>query len=588
VLVLFARCAAAMSGGEATELLRKADQIKTSNYVEFSTIIKTLDDAAQTLSPSQQEYLRYLKGWQSAYAGDYATAISLLKATIAQSQNLTLRFRAGATAANVQALATDYDDAFTHMSQLLMLLPQISDQEAREQGMGVAAYLYNQVGEYDLGLRYADMLVREATTGRSKCSGAQLKVEALYRSGKLKTVGPEFNEALMVCDEAGEHTYENVIRTYIVRLYLEQRRYDDAIKMLQEHHDEVVRARYPRVISEYEALLAETYRAKGDIERARQFAQSAIDNGVKNQYTVPLITAYHLLYEIAQEQGEIRQALAFHEKYSVADKGYLDDVSARQLAFQRVNHDAIASKLQIDALNRQNEVLQLQQQLNKKAAETSRLYITLLLMGLAFILLWAYRTKRSQLHFMKLSRIDGLTGVANRPYFIEQAERSLESGRKTQQGVCIVLCDLDHFKQINDKYGHATGDFVLKQAVDACRSNLRETDIFGRFGGEEFGILLPDCGLEDARQRCEQLRLAISGIAQHPGSMVTNVSASFGIAATGSSGYELRQLLAHADAALYHAKRAGRNLVVTYDAADITEEARQSTAEERVRGVAGA
>jgi diguanylate cyclase (GGDEF)-like protein len=587
VLILFARCAGAMSAPDATELLRKADQIKTSNYAEFTTIIKTLDDAARGLTPSQQEYLRYLKGWQSAYSGDYTTAIRLLKATVAQSQNLNLRFRAGATAANVQALATDYDEAFTHMSQLLVLLPQITDQEAREQGLGVAAYLYNQVGEYALGLRYADLLAHEATSARSQCSGAQLKMEALYRSGQLKTVGAEFQDALATCDRANEHTYANVIRTYIVRLYLEQGKLDDAIKVLKEHHDQVVQARYPRVISEYDALLAETYRAKGDTERARQFALSAIDNGVKNQYTVPLITAYRLLYEIAQEQGDIRQALAFHEKYAAADKGYLDDVSARQLAYQRVNHDAIASKLQIDALNRQNEVLQLQQQLNKKAAETSRLYITLLLMLIAFILLWAYRTKRSQLHFMKLSRVDGLTGVANRPYFIDQAERALESSRRQQQEMCIVLCDLDHFKQINDKYGHATGDFVLKQAVSACRVHLRETDLFGRFGGEEFGILLPSCNLADARQRCEQLRIAIAEIAQHPGSMVANVSASFGIAATGSSGYELRQLLAHADAALYRAKHAGRNLVVIHDETDADDGVSTILAEERVRGIAG-
>jgi diguanylate cyclase (GGDEF)-like protein len=226
----------------------------------------------------------------------------------------------------------------------------------------------------------------------------------------------------------------------------------------------------------------------------------------------------------------------------------------------------MANKLQIDALNKQNEVLQLQQALDRKAAETGRLYIALLLMALVFIVLWAYRTKRSQLHFMRLSRIDGLTGIANRPHFIVEAERRIESARRLRQDVCVVLCDLDHFKAINDKYGHATGDFVLRQAVSACETHLRSTDLFGRFGGEEFGILLPGCSLADARQRCEQLRNAIGATALQPGSMITSVSASFGVATTVSSGYELRQLLAHADTALYRAKNAGRNCVVLYDA----------------------
>jgi diguanylate cyclase (GGDEF)-like protein len=196
---------------------------------------------------------------------------------------------------------------------------------------------------------------------------------------------------------------------------------------------------------------------------------------------------------------------------------------------------------------------------------TGRLWIALLFVMAVFIGLFAYRTKRSQLHFMKLSRIDGLTGIDNRPYFIVQAERELEANRKLQQEVCVILCDLDHFKSINDKYGHATGDHVLRQAVQACRAHLRASDLFGRFGGEEFCILLPGCGLSDARQRCEQLRAAIATISIDPANTSSTVSASFGVAASTSSGYELRQLLAHADAALYRAKYAGRNCVVLYD-----------------------
>jgi diguanylate cyclase (GGDEF)-like protein len=106
---------------------------------------------------------------------------------------------------------------------------------------------------------------------------------------------------------------------------------------------------------------------------------------------------------------------------------------------------------------------------------------------------------------------------------------------------------------------------VLRQAVQACRAHLRGSDLFGRFGGEEFCVLLPGCSLADARARCEQLRAAIATIATDASNSVSTVSASFGVASTASSGYELRQLLAHADAALYRAKYAGRNCVVLYD-----------------------
>src|SRR5262249_27902108 len=159
------------------------------------------------------------------------------------------------------------------------------------------------------------------------------------------------------------------------------------------------------------------------------------------------------------------------------------------------------------------------------------------------------------LHFQTLSRLDGLTGICNRPHFIAQAEKALEAGRRSGEQLSILLCDLDHFKQINDRYGHATGDFVLKRAVTVCGVHLNEDDIFGRFGGEEFAIFLTGCGPEDARQRAEQLRVAIAGItAYQVGNARATVSASFGIATSEASGYDLRQLLAHADAAMYEAK----------------------------------
>jgi diguanylate cyclase (GGDEF)-like protein len=283
-----------------------------------------------------------------------------------------------------------------------------------------------------------------------------------------------------------------------------------------------------------------------------------VTNGVQDQYTEPLVTAYRVLYEIARDQGQLSAALKYHEKYAQADKGYLDDISARQIAYEKVKHEILARQLQIDALNRQNEILQLER-------ENNRLYIALLISILAFIGLWAYKTKRLQMHFMRLSQKDGLTGIANRPHFLSRAEQLLESNRKSGQELCIVLCDLDYFKAINDRYGHATGDFVLKRTVDACQSHLRPADLFGRFGGEEFGIVLAGCELAVARERCEQLRAAVESITAPEFGMHSNVTASFGVASAKASGYELRLLLAHADSALYQAKREGRNCVVVYD-----------------------
>jgi diguanylate cyclase (GGDEF)-like protein len=564
---LLAGAVLALTTQELDALLRRADAVKGVSPTEFSTLMGQLDEQSATFSPSQQQFLQYLKGWRSAYAGDYARAIPPLEQIVEESSDVTLRFRASATIANAQALGTHYDEAFAQLGRLLALLPQVTDKEARQQGLLVIGYLYNQVGEYDLGLSYADRAASEDTSVRAVCRSSQLRLEALYRSGRLGAdMMQPFVSAIGTCSEIGEVLWANLIRVYLARFYIDQGRSADAIKLLNSYYAETRATRYRRLIAEYDAWLARAYKNQGESATARQFALRVVDDASsQNQYTEPMVNAYRLLYQLALEQGDTKSALAYHEKFAAADKGYLDDVSARQIAYERAKHEAAANRMQIDALNKQNEVLQLQQALGKKAVETSRLYIALLILVAVFIALFAYRTKRSQLHFMKLSRIDGLTGIDNRPHFIAQAERALETSRRVSEEVCVILCDLDHFKAINDRYGHATGDHVLRQAVLACRAHLRASDLFGRIGGEEFCILLPGCSLADARQRCEQLRAAIAMVVTDAANPSSTVSASFGVAATSSSGYELRQLLAHADAALYRAKFAGRNCVVLYD-----------------------
>ncbi|HSE11424.1 MAG TPA: GGDEF domain-containing protein, partial [Rudaea sp.] len=161
--------------------------------------------------------------------------------------------------------------------------------------------------------------------------------------------------------------------------------------------------------------------------------------------------------------------------------------------------------------------------------------------------------------FQLLSRRDGLTGIINRQHFVDEAKVALQYCARSNRSASLVLIDLDNFKTINDTHGHVTGDAVLKLTVASCLVHMRSIDLFGRLGGEEFGIFLPDCGLDAAAQRAEKLRAVIAGLV-HPGVRFP-VSASFGVTSTHESGYDLRQMLIHADSALYRAKREGRNRV---------------------------
>jgi len=549
---------------EAAALLLKADRSKTSDPAGFATLLDSLAARMTDLSPAQQELLRYLQGWKNAYDGQYDLAVSRFQATIRETHDVTLKFRANASIINVLLLGKHYEEALTQLTQLLVLLPKVTDHAAREQGLLVAAQLYNEVGQYDLSIAYSQKLIDENWLGRGLCKGMDQKLLAEVASGKRRSVGPEFAQGVEACTKLNELGYANFIRTYAAKVYIANNELDNAIRLLTEHYSEAVQTRYRHLISNFQALLADAYQKKGNFAAARQFALRTVETAVPNEVTPPLVTAYRLLYEQAKSQGDFKSALEYHEKYAATDKGYLDVTTARQLAYQRVAHESVANKLQIETLNKANHVLQLEQALGAKAVENSRLYIMLLLLIVGFVGFWAYRTKRLQLHFMSLSQVDGLTGIANRPHFLNQAQHALESAHRAQQPLCVILCDLDHFKSINDQYGHAAGDQVLRQSVAECQSFLRPGDLFGRFGGEEFAFLLGGCRVEDARLRAEQMRLTIAGISAN-GTSGFNASASFGITSTAASGYDLRQLLAHADSALYMAKRAGRNRVAVYE-----------------------
>ncbi|MGJ5070657.1 diguanylate cyclase [Bradyrhizobium oligotrophicum] len=154
---------------------------------------------------------------------------------------------------------------------------------------------------------------------------------------------------------------------------------------------------------------------------------------------------------------------------------------------------------------------------------------------------------------------DPLTGLLNRRGFAESCAQLIEREAREQRPVSVLIFDIDHFKSINDRFGHAEGDEVLKIFADVVVNNLRLTDLSGRIGGEEFAALLP-CSIEEAMVAAERVReaFAASGVVREDQPVDTTVS--IGVAG-GPGGIELDVLLAAADTALYKAKRSGRNRV---------------------------
>ena len=213
--------------------------------------------------------------------------------------------------------------------------------------------------------------------------------------------------------------------------------------------------------------------------------------------------------------------------------------------------------------------------------ETDVFALLLIVLGLGMFVLKRYaemrnrlealvdeRTEELRLKSLELERQathDKLTGLHNRRFADEFLEREIEQSRRSSRSFSVALADIDHFKQINDRYSHAIGDEVLSRVADILVSRCRQTDVVARYGGEEFLLCFPDTKSDFAEQICGQLRRAVanadwSDIAEAAGSPI-RITLSFGVAEVGDDSRR-STVLSEADTRLYRAKHKGRNRVV--------------------------
>jgi diguanylate cyclase (GGDEF)-like protein len=162
-----------------------------------------------------------------------------------------------------------------------------------------------------------------------------------------------------------------------------------------------------------------------------------------------------------------------------------------------------------------------------------------------------------------LSMRDPLTGLYNRRYLEETMGRELPRARRLGESVGVIVIDIDHFKRLNDTYGHDAGDFVLERMGELLRAATRNSDIACRFGGEEFAVILPGATLLVARNRAEAIRAALESLEiEFEGKPLGPLTVSAGVSCMPPHGQDWAYTLQQADRALYTAKQAGRNKVV--------------------------
>lgn len=175
------------------------------------------------------------------------------------------------------------------------------------------------------------------------------------------------------------------------------------------------------------------------------------------------------------------------------------------------------------------------------------------------------KLKKLNSQLYELATTDGLTGLFNRKHFLESAQTEFTHCQRSTTESVLMMADIDHFKSVNDTYGHHIGDKVIQALANILKNDLRPYDIVGRLGGEEFAMMLIDCNLKRAEEIAERLREHVAKNAIEIASGKIHISISIGLSRVESDDLQVQDALKRADKALYHAKDRGRNCVKVYN-----------------------
>jgi diguanylate cyclase (GGDEF)-like protein len=322
-----------------------------------------------------------------------------------------------------------------------------------------------------------------------------------------------------------------------------------------------VEAQSTDVVKQTQSQLAEIDLAEDHPTLALARLNGVLDNDGADMPARDLVRIYHLRARTNAELHDYPRAYQDLDTYLRRYTSVNDAERTRQIT-------ALRAQLETDRAIERNGALQRELELSRERSETQSAQLKWARIataaGIAIIALLTYilvaGLKYRKL-LVRLATHDGLTGLPNRRRTTELANEALRTSNAADSSLTMALIDFDHFKEVNDRCGHATGDFVLREFARLTRPALRAGDTLGRWGGEEFLLLLPDCTLDSAFEIVERLRAVAVEIKLPATAMNLRVSVSAGLATNVERSVSLDEIVASADVALYEAKTAGRDLI---------------------------
>jgi diguanylate cyclase (GGDEF)-like protein len=542
------------------------ESLFSSNTKAFIEHVDQLSSAPNdSWSENDRITLAFYMGRAAILRSDYAVAESSLTKVLNQSDNLALSYRAVVSLVNLHQHTGNFYQAFSYGLQFSdEKFAEVTD-EIKASGLIVMALALMDSGLYDESANIVRKMRLENVSERVRCTVLYLTSQIAYKSGIFVKSFEQIKADNQQCSAGNHKLYALLTDSAISIIYLNQHRPELALELLQSKNSAVSLLGYDNLTLIWMAVQAranaESQNKVATTESAQQLENSLHSKAIENSLEVALL-AYQGLAASYKLLGDQPKAMHYLELYQQTYQKANNRQMTAALAYYAALMQAAERKQEISQLNQQTRQLQLENELAKAESTNSRLYLLFAVTLLLLLVTLLFRTHRSGIKLKERVTFDKLTKVFSRDHFEDVLATNLVTAQSQQQKLGFVLFDLDHFKQVNDSYGHQAGDWVLQQAANAAKQCLRKSDAIGRIGGEEFAVLLQDCDLQMSRALAETIRLAIADIDTSATGHKFAVSASFGVSTAQDYGYSARKLFSVADEALYQAKQQGRNRVM--------------------------
>lgn len=562
-LVLLFFAVPAFAERDLDSLFAEAEKARTLNSSELQNLLQQISQ--KTLTGNQQQHYFVLQGYNAQIIGEHDLAIKLYKQALNTGNSIDLKYRTLIMLSNIMTVKQNITDAFTYMFLASELIDKVSDPELKSSVKVQAMTSYMALKLFQEAKTISQEILDSDVQGLPRCHAL------FYNSYSTLELTPDQIELSQIqdgIDYCNKHEHSIIAlfgQALVARYHLFHKEYAQAEKILNDYMADAEQIGFVHLTGYYYVFLGQAQFSLGKTDVASVTLDKLLKMKNISSSSEPMVDGLKLKAEVEESLGNISDALVFYKKHIEADKIFKDTLSLQQTSYHLAKSEISNKNQKITLLEKNNTLLTLENELAAAENSNKKLLIALLIATLVFLSYVALRAFRNTGIYREIAENDSLVGISNRYYFNKSVSALLANSKATRKIDAFIIFDLDWFKQVNDQYGHLTGDWVLKAIVEHCRQFVRNVDIFGRIGGEEFAMFLPSCTAEKAALLAEILRDVIEQIDCSDSGHPIKTTASFGVTCTDRSGYELRHLFRDADIALYLSKNQGRNKVTLFE-----------------------